>query len=111
LLSEAGQDITKASLSNIFEYVSPAEFERVSAALASQRAASGRPLHAVFWNLLQSQAPGWVAGVPLLAAASARLSEHDACFYFGSVRLLSYGAQVSAIQRLAPTLHLSAPAQ
>ncbi|MVN77121.1 DUF3419 family protein [Hymenobacter sp. HMF4947] len=90
LLSEAGQDVDKASLSNIFEYVSPAEFERVSTALAAQRAASGRPLRAVFWNLLQVQAPGRVAGVPLLPAASARLSAADACFYFSGVRLLSY---------------------
>ena len=91
LLSEAGQAVRKASLSNIFEYVSPAEFERTSAALTHQRAATARPLRAVFWNLLQRQAPGRVAGVPLLAAASARLSQRDACFYFGGVRLLSYG--------------------
>jgi S-adenosylmethionine-diacylglycerol 3-amino-3-carboxypropyl transferase len=109
LLSEVGQDVTKASLSNIFEYVSPAEFERVSSALASQRDASGRPLRAVFWNLLQSQAPGHVAGVPLLAAASAHLSQHDACFYFGNVRLLRYGTPASAKQPLEAVLHFSSP--
>lgn len=90
LLSDAGQDVDKASLSNIFEYVSPTEFERVSTALAAQRAASGRPLRAVFWNLLQVQAPVRVAGVPLLPAASAQLSATDACFYFSGVRLLEY---------------------
>lgn len=95
LLSAAGQDVRKASLSNIFEYVSPAEFERTSAALAHQRAATARPLRAVFWNLLQRQAPGRVPGVPLLTAASARLSQRDACFYFGGVRLLSYGEPVA----------------
>ena len=97
LLSEAGQDVSKASLSNIFEYVSPAEFERVSAALASQRAASGQPLRAVFWNLLQAQAPGRAAGVPLLPAASARLGAAEACFYFGGVRLLDFNYQSSII--------------
>jgi len=63
----------------------------------------------VFWNLLQRQAPGRVAGVPLLAATSARLSQHDACFYFGSVRLLSYGEHPIAKQSLAATLHLTLP--
>ncbi|MGI4762397.1 MAG: DUF3419 family protein [Janthinobacterium lividum] len=109
LLSEAGQDVTKASLSNIFEYVSPAEFERVSAALARQRSAGRHPLGAVFWNLLQSQAPGRGAGVPLLPAASARLSQRDACFYFGSVRLLSYGTEMLTKQPTSTALHLSAP--
>lgn len=86
LLSAAGQCITKASLSNIFEYVSPAEFGRVSRALAARPT----PLRAVFWNLLQAQASRRTAAVPLLPAASAALSAHDACFYFGSVRVLEY---------------------
>jgi S-adenosylmethionine-diacylglycerol 3-amino-3-carboxypropyl transferase len=86
LLSEVGQDVTKASLSNIFEYVSPAEFGRVSRALG-QRA---QPLRAVFWNLLQAQALRRTATVPLLAAASEALGAADGCFYFGGVRLLEY---------------------
>ena len=86
LLSEAGQSITKASLSNIFEYVSPAEFGRVSRAL-SQRP---QPLRAVFWNLLQAQATRRTAAVPLLAAASEQLVREDGCFYFGGVRVLEY---------------------
>ncbi len=86
LLSEAGQSVTKASLSNIFEYVSPAEFGRVSRAL-SQRP---QPLRAVFWNLLQAQAPRRTAAVPLLAAASEELGAADGCFYFGGVRALEY---------------------
>ena len=86
LLSAAGQDITKASLSNIFEYVSPAEFERVSRALATRPV----PLRLVFWNLLQAQATRRTAAVPLLPATSAALSAQDACFYFGGVRVLDY---------------------
>ncbi|WP_223649132.1 DUF3419 family protein [Hymenobacter psoromatis] len=93
LLSAAGQSVSKASLSNIFEYVSPAEFARVSAALAA-RPAPARPLRAVFWNLLQAQAPLHTAAVPLLAATSAHLSTRDACFYFGGVRVLDYPAPV-----------------
>jgi S-adenosylmethionine-diacylglycerol 3-amino-3-carboxypropyl transferase len=86
LLSAAGQGITKASFSNIFEYVSPAEFGRVSWAL-SQRP---QPLRAVFWNLLQAQAPRRTAAVPLLSAASDELGAADGCFYFGGVRVLDY---------------------
>jgi S-adenosylmethionine-diacylglycerol 3-amino-3-carboxypropyl transferase len=86
LLSEAGRDVTKASLSNIFEYVSPAEFRRVSRALAARPG----PLRLVFWNLLQAQATRRTAAVPLLPATSAALSAQDACFYFGGVRVLEY---------------------
>lgn len=86
LLSAAGHDVTKASLSNIFEYVSPAEFGRVSRALATRPA----PLRLVFWNLLQMQAVRRTAAVPLLPAASATLGAQDACFYFGGVRVLDY---------------------
>jgi S-adenosylmethionine-diacylglycerol 3-amino-3-carboxypropyl transferase len=88
LLSAASQRRTKASLSNIFEYVSAAEFGRVSRAL-SQRP---QPLRAVFWNLLQAQAPRRTAAVPLLAAASEALGAADGCFYFGGVRVLEYAA-------------------
>ena len=86
LLSPAGLDVTKASLSNIFEYVSPAEFGCVSRALAARPS----PLRLVFWNLLQAQAPRRTAAVPLLAAASATLGAQDACFYFGGVRVLDF---------------------
>jgi len=103
LLSAAGQDITKASLSNIFEYVSPAEFERVSRALATRPA----PLRLVFWNLLQAQATRRTAAVPLLPATSAALSAQDACFYFGSVRVLDYAGCPAPIAQ--PKLVLEVP--
>jgi S-adenosylmethionine-diacylglycerol 3-amino-3-carboxypropyl transferase len=100
LLSEAGRNVTKASLSNIFEYVSPAEFERVSRALAARPT----PLRLVFWNLLQAQAPRRTAAVPLLPAVSATLGAQDACFYFGGVRVLAYAGDPAANPKLAPQL-------
>jgi S-adenosylmethionine-diacylglycerol 3-amino-3-carboxypropyl transferase len=105
LLSAAGQGITKASLSNIFEYVSPAEFERVSLALATRPA----PLLLVFWNLLQAQAAQRTAAVPLLSATSAALSTQDACFYFGGVRVLNYaGCPAASAASVSQLLTLSA---
>ncbi len=86
LLSPDGQAVTKASLSNIFEYVSAAEFAQVSAALGQRLG----PLRLVFWNLLQAQARAPAPGVPLLAAASARLSAGEGCFYFRNVRVLQW---------------------
>ena len=84
LHSPAGQIITKASLSNIFEYTSPEEFEQVVAALFPT---GGRPLRLVYWNLLQDQG-GTSADMLPLSNASGRLSREDACFYFRNVRLL-----------------------
>ena len=76
LLSSAGHAITKASLSNIFEYVSPADFLQVAEALGQRPA----PLRLVFWDLLQNQAQVPHAAVPLLAGLSAELSAQEACF-------------------------------
>lgn len=85
LLSPAGKDITKASLSNIFEYTSEAEFRKVCGQLHT----CGRPLQFIFWNLLQDQ------GQP---AATDSWQTHEifpgmpqeACFYFRNVRRLSF---------------------
>nr|GFD42291.1 hypothetical protein [Tanacetum cinerariifolium] len=105
LLSAAGQSITKASLSNIFEYVSPDEFERVSFSLATRPT----PLRLVFWNLLQAQATRRTAAVPLLPATSAALGAQDACFFFGGVRVLEYaGSSVAAASSASQPLALSA---
>ncbi len=105
LLSAAGHGVTKASLSNIFEYVSPAEFARVSRALAARPA----PLRLVFWNLLQAQATRRTTAVPLLPAASAALGAQDACFYFGGVRVLAYaGCPAAAAVPTSLPLALSA---
>lgn len=82
--SPAGQHITKASLSNIFEYASPQEFGQEMAALFP---AGGRPLRLVYWNLLQDQGSASAGPLPL-SSASGRLSREDGCFYFRNVRLL-----------------------
>ncbi|MBC7448473.1 MAG: DUF3419 family protein [Hymenobacteraceae bacterium] len=83
LLSPAGADITCASLSNIFEYVDPVDFEKCAQELAECRAV---PLRFVYWNLLQDQ--------QLVTATSgdgsprsAALSAADGCFYFRNVHL------------------------
>lgn len=83
----AGRTVTKASLSNIFEYASPAEFGRVCAGL---QASPGRPLRLLYWNLLQDQHhPVGPAGEALPAAAQARLAREDGCFFFRNVRVLN----------------------
>lgn len=82
LLSPAGTTITKASLSNIFEYVSPADCQRALASLGNR---AGVPLRFVFWNLLQDQTAGEPAE-PLPARAAA-LTSADGCFYFRNVRV------------------------
>jgi S-adenosylmethionine-diacylglycerol 3-amino-3-carboxypropyl transferase len=88
LLSAAGRTITKASLSNIFEYVSAEEFEQVCQQLGHD---APRQLRMVFWNLLQIQAAARSPAVPLLADVSQQLSAQEACFYFDSVRVLAWG--------------------
>ena len=79
LLSDAGQTIGKASLSNIFEYTSQAEFRRICRLLATR---PGLPLRFVFWNLLQQQGAfltndGWT-NLPV----DARRVLATGCFYF-----------------------------
>jgi len=95
LLSPAGADVTKASLSNIFEYVSPEEFRRCCGQLFARAA----PLRLVFWNLLQNQGAE-AAGLPLVPEAAGPASP-DACFYFRNLRVLDSGRQPV----LAPAQH------
>jgi S-adenosylmethionine-diacylglycerol 3-amino-3-carboxypropyl transferase len=96
LLSEAGRHITKASLSNIFEYVSAAEFERVSEALF----ANSRPLRVVFWNLLQAQAASGTSTAPLAACLSEQVfGRPGGCFYFHSARVLDARLQADEYYR------------
>ncbi|RDV14582.1 DUF3419 family protein [Pontibacter diazotrophicus] len=84
LLSEEGRQVNKASLSNIFEYTSHAEFNQVYQRLF---AAQDRDLRMIFWNLLQEQGAGTAADNWLNAPLSAALSKTDACFYFRNVRV------------------------
>ena len=96
LLSEAGRRITKASLSNVFEYVSALEFERVTEALF----ANGQSLRVVFWNLLQTQAASGTSTVPLAADLSERVFERPGgCFYFHSARVLDVELQAAEYYR------------
>jgi S-adenosylmethionine-diacylglycerol 3-amino-3-carboxypropyl transferase len=111
LLSDAGKRITKASLSNIFEYVSPAEFERVCRTLFAD---CNRPLRLVYWNLLQMQGAKRNAAIPLDKAASQSLTQQDqACFYLRDVRVLDsrlLPAEVPATLAPAVSVASSLPA-
>ena len=97
----AGRTVTKASLSNIFEYASPAEFGRVCAGL---QASPGRPLRLLYWNLLQDQHhPAGPAGEALPAAAQARLAREDGCFFFRNVRVLNARPALARVPSLLAT--------
>lgn len=85
LASEAGAAITKASLSNVFEYTSEEEFKEACKAIFGNRR---RNLRVVFWNLLLDQGACREPSIPLLEKESEILSRHEACFYFRNVRLL-----------------------
>jgi S-adenosylmethionine-diacylglycerol 3-amino-3-carboxypropyl transferase len=86
LLSADGRSITKASLSNIFEYTSQEEFRQVCASLL---AGQDRQLRFIFWNLLQEQghlpdSPDWTETL-----LSDQITHDNACFYFRDVRVLA----------------------
>lgn len=86
LVSEAGAAITKASLSNVFEYTSEEEFKEACKAIFGN--GKKRNLRVVFWNLLMDQGAFGEPLIPLLEKESEILSRHEACFYFRNVRLL-----------------------
>ncbi len=79
LLSPAGQAITKASLSNIFEYTSAQEFSRVCQSLLAD---PHRPLRFVYWNLLQGQGDHTPPAAGFQYAVPPELTQPTACFYF-----------------------------
>ncbi len=83
LLSEEGQSINKAGLSNIFEYISHAEFKQSIQAIASGKGS----IRFVFWNLLNNQGgenffEAWRAD-----ELSDALIGQETCFYFDSIRV------------------------
>ena len=84
LLSPQGEQITKAGLSNIFEYVAEKHFEEVCTKLFTARK---NPLRIVYWNLLQSQGDSGCSQFTLTTESGA-LSREEACFYFMNVRLM-----------------------
>lgn len=84
LLSPAGKQITKGSLSNIFEYTSESEFAHVCRLLYKE----DRALQLVFWNLLHEQGQQQAApGVNMHILDSP--STPQSCFYFKGVRVLT----------------------
>ena len=84
LLSVAGQRINKASLSNIFEYTSPQEFQLVSHRLRADRKQS---LWFLYWNLLQEQGAAPPEGDWEDYLLSDYVSQEHACFFFRNVRV------------------------
>ncbi len=83
LLTPGGAKITKASLSNIFEYTSKSEFEQVCQSL------SKRDLRAVFWNLLNNQGADFTTSGRPVIWNEVPPSSH-ACFYFKNVMSLQF---------------------
>lgn len=97
LLGPAGRSITKASLSNIFEYVSPADFGRTRTALLARPAAPA--LRAVYWNLLQAQGDATALAAE---ATPAHAQLPGSCFYFRDVRVLGAGPAVTLAHSFLP---------
>ena len=102
LLSEAGQNINKATLSNIFEYTSPEEFEQVNKALFADHS---RQLCFIYWNLLQEQGPSPFDSTWTNSILSNTISQEQACFYFRDVRMQA--ATGIKRQTIDPPLKLS----
>lgn len=78
LLSTPGLKITKASLSNIFEYISHQEFQEVCLSLAEH---PERDLQLIFWNLLNIQGENFHPSENRIKLKSQELSQ-ESCFYF-----------------------------
>ncbi len=85
LLSAKGVFVNKASLSNIFEYTSPDEFEKVSLLLLSR---ANRKLRFVFWNLLQEQGASLDMTCRDTIQSFELPSQPGSCFYFRNVRVM-----------------------
>jgi S-adenosylmethionine-diacylglycerol 3-amino-3-carboxypropyl transferase len=86
LLSNEALQINKASLSNIFEYTSKEEFNRVISALSTY---GKKELNIVFWNLLNDQ------GSTIDDNQQTGFIQHispspQGCFYFKNVVLLRF---------------------
>ncbi len=91
LLSAPGGAITKASLSNIFEYASRHEFENACNALSKIPNAT---LQIVFWNLLNDQGKNFNTRLSNQEVKKVNQSD-ESCFYFKEVLLLKYAPVTS----------------
>lgn len=77
--------ITKASLSNIFEYTSTEEFEASIEELKNKSSIKS----IVFWNLLHEQAISLPSYHYLDIEKSNKITHNESCFYFKNVRALT----------------------
>lgn len=84
LLSNEGKHITKAGLSNIFEYVPENKFGKACKDLLQIRKA---PIRFVFWNLLQSHGDRFCQE-HMLHTLSEELTVNEPCFYFNNIRVM-----------------------
>ncbi|CAN5220821.1 BtaA family protein [soil metagenome] len=84
LLSKEGENINKAGLSNIFEYVAEEQFAEVCNNLLNVRE---NPLRFIYWNLLQSQGDSHCKA-HLMEKLSEDLTANEGCFYFNNVRVM-----------------------
>jgi S-adenosylmethionine-diacylglycerol 3-amino-3-carboxypropyl transferase len=82
LLSDSGSKITKAGLSNIFEYTTHEVFNAVCSDLASHNPS----LTFIYWNLLQEQA----LNGNISAKHSLIHPRKESCFYFRNTNLISF---------------------
>lgn len=76
LLSLEGESITKASLSNIFEYTTHEEFELSIGKLMNNK---NRKLRIIYWNLLQNQI---YRNIKTQLISDDQFSALESCFYF-----------------------------
>ncbi|AZQ44922.1 DUF3419 family protein [Nonlabens ponticola] len=96
LNSAPGQEVTKASLSNIFEYVSPADFQSAVSQLFSR----SRSLKLVYWNLLQDQQITRQSDAEMEARLQYQCIATTACFYFLNKRVLQIHPDPARVHEL-----------
>jgi S-adenosylmethionine-diacylglycerol 3-amino-3-carboxypropyl transferase len=85
LLSASNKSVTKASLSNIFEYTTHEEFNSVCHDLAK----ANPNLTFIYWNLLQEQVPYNGPSHTYTPLSP----NNDSCFYFKNAFLINYSNQ------------------
>ncbi len=87
MTSKTGKKINKASLSNVFEYVAPEEFQYNMERLFNSRS---KKLRLVYWNLFQHQAVSQPLNI-IDKKISDKLSHRVSIFFFDNVYVLDNG--------------------
>lgn len=82
LVSKEGEEVNKAVLSNIFEYVSKEEFAQVVSSLNNRE----NRLHLIFWNLLNNQGASSHFDQFQRPETNQKAKDLESCFYFGTIR-------------------------